>query len=124
MPARTTTEGLRILLIEDEPIVAVLAEDLLGAIGCTVVATAATVAEANKAIAEQRFDIAMVDINLGGEDGLIAADALKARQIPYLVTTGYDTRDSAHAHAAAPVLTKPYGLADMENALLRCVADA
>jgi CheY-like chemotaxis protein len=124
MTARTTTEGLRILLIEDEPIVAVLAEDLLDAIGCTVVTTAGSVADAEAAIASHSFDIAMVDINLGGEDGLIAADALKARQIPYLVTTGYDTRDSAHAHASAPVLTKPYSLADLEAALLRCVADA
>jgi CheY-like chemotaxis protein len=124
MTARTTTEGLRILLIEDEPIVAVLAEDLLDAIGCTVVTTAGSVADAEAAIASHSFDIAMVDINLGGEDGLIAADALKARQIPYLVTTGYDTRDSAHAHASAPVLTKHYSLADLEAALLRCVADA
>jgi CheY-like chemotaxis protein len=124
MTARTTTEGLRILLIEDEPIVAVLAEDLLDAIGCTVVTTAGSVADAEAAIALHSFDIAMVDINLGGEDGLIAADALKARQIPYLVTTGYDTRDSTHAHAAAPVLTKPYSLADLEAALLRCVTDA
>jgi CheY-like chemotaxis protein len=124
MMARTSTEGLRILLIEDEPIVAVLAEDLLDAIGCTVVATAGSVTEAQAAITAHTFDIAMVDINLGGEDGLVAADALKARDIPYLVTTGYDTRDSAHAHAAAPVLTKPYGLADLESALLRCVAEA
>lgn len=124
MTARTSIEGLRILLIEDEPIVAVLAEDLLDAIGCTVVATVASVAEANAAIASHRFDVAMVDINLGGEDGLMAADALKAREIPYLVTTGFDTRNSAHAHAAAPVLTKPYSLADLEAALLRCVAEA
>jgi CheY-like chemotaxis protein len=124
MTARTSTKGLRILLIEDEPIVAVLAEDLLDAIGCVVVATAATVAEAQAAIAAQSFDIAMVDIHLGKEDGLVAADTLKARHIPYLVTTGYDTRHSTHAHAAAPVLTKPYGLADLESALLRCVAKA
>ena len=122
MTVRTSAEGLRILLIEDEPIVAILAEELLDAIGCTVVATAGSVAEANGAIAAQSFDIAMVDIHLGDENGLAAADALKMRNIPYLVTTGYDTRDSAHAHAAAPVLTKPYGLADLESALLRCVA--
>ena len=124
MTARTTTKGLRILLIEDEPIVAVLAEDLLDAIGCIVVATAATVADAQAAIVMHDFDVAMVDIHLGSDDGLVAADTLKARQIPYLVTTGYDTRDSANAHASAPVLTKPYGIADLETALLRCVAGA
>lgn len=124
MTAKATIKGLRILLIEDEPIVAVLAEEMLTAIGCSVVTTAATVADAKKAIGAQSFDLAMVDIHLGDEDGLAAADALLARKIPYLVTTGYDTRDSAHAHAAAPVLTKPYGLADLERALLRCVAGA
>lgn len=124
MPTRTTIDGLRILLIEDEPIVAMLAEELLEVIGCTVVATAASVADAKAAIASHIFDLAMVDIHLGDEDGLVAADALKARRIPYLVTTGYDTRDSAHIHAAAPILTKPYGLAELERALLRCVAAA
>jgi CheY-like chemotaxis protein len=113
--------GLRILLIEDEPIVAVLAEDMLDAIGCVVASTVATVADARTAIASLSFDVAMIDINLDGEDGLTVADALRARGIAYVVTTGYDARGVAPGH---PVLSKPYALSDLESALLRCVGRA
>lgn len=113
----TSLTGLRILLIEDEPIVAVLAEDMLDAIGCVVAATIATVAEAQAAIASLSFDVAMVDLNLGGEDGLAVATALRDRNIPYVITTGYDAQGIAPDH---PVLSKPYALSDLESALLRC----
>ena len=116
--------GLRVLLIEDEPIVAVLAEDFLDAIGCVVAATVATVAEAHKAIAALNFDLAMVDINLDGEDGLQVADALCARKIPFLITTGYDARGVAPSHPDTIILSKPYALADLESAILRCTGRA
>ena len=114
--------GLRVLLVEDEPIVAMLAEDLLDAIGCVVAATVATVADAQAAIESLSFDIAVVDINLGGEDGLVVATTLSERGVPYLITTGYDGQGTAESHPAAIVLTKPYLLADLEAALERCVA--
>lgn len=126
MPSHDTTvrmndvAGLRILLIEDEPIVAVLAEDMLDAIGCVVVATVATVAEAQAAILSTGFDVAMIDINLDGEDGLLVADTLRAHGIAYLITTGYDMRGSTPRHPDAMILTKPYALADLESAILRC----
>jgi CheY-like chemotaxis protein len=109
--------GLRILLVEDEPIVAVLAEDMLDAIGCVVAATVASVAEAQAAIASVPFDVAMIDINLGGEDGLVVAQVLRDRGIAYLITTGYDAEGVAPGH---PVLSKPYALSDLESAILRC----
>ncbi len=118
----STLSGLRILLVEDEPIVAMLAEDMLDAIGCVVAATAATVAEAHAAIAAHSFDVAMVDINLDGEDGLVVAAALAERGIPCLITTGYDGQGAASGQPAAFVLTKPYLLADLESALAHCVA--
>jgi CheY-like chemotaxis protein len=117
----TDLTGLRILLIEDEPIVAVLAEDMLDAINCIVVGTVATVADAQTAIESILFDIAMVDINLDGADGLVIADTLRERGIPYLITTGYDAQAVAPGH---PVLTKPYGLSDLESAIMRCVGRA
>ena len=112
--------GLRILLVEDEPIVAVLAEDMLDAIGCIVAATVATVADAQAAIESLSFDIAMVDINLDGEDGLIVANALSQRGIPNLITTGYDMRSTAPGQPTSIILTKPYALSDLETALERC----
>ena len=113
--------SLRILLIEDEPIVAVLAEDMLDAIDCIVVATVATVADAQTAMTSIPFDLAMVDINLDGEDGLIIADTLRERGTPYLITTGYDAQAVAPGH---PVLAKPYALSDLESAIMRCAGRA
>ena len=113
--------GIRVLLVEDEPIVAVLAEDLLDSIGCVVAATVANVADAQAAISSLTFDVAMIDINLDGEDGLLVANALRNRGIPYLITTGYEARGAAPDHPNAPILTKPYALAELEAALCRCV---
>jgi CheY-like chemotaxis protein len=116
--------GIRVLLIEDEPIVAMLAEDMLESIGCTVVATATTVGNARSAITTTLFDVAMVDINLNGEDGLVVADALKAIAKPFVITTGYDARSVASRHPDAIVLTKPYALAELEVAVCRCAGRA
>ena len=113
--------GLRVLLVEDEPIVAMLAEDMLDAVGCVVAASVATVADAQVAIATLSFDIAMVDLNLDGDDGLVIAAALNEQGIPCLITTGYDGHGATRGQAAAVVLSKPYSLADLETALEQCV---
>jgi CheY-like chemotaxis protein len=113
--------GIRVLVVEDEPIVAMLAEDLLDSIGCVVAATAASVADAQVAIEAGGFDVVMLDVNLDGEDGLALAPLLKAHRIPYLITSGYGGEAMARTHPDAPVLAKPYGLADLEAALFRCV---
>jgi len=115
----TPAAGIRVLLVEDEPIVAVLVESLLDSIGCIVAATAASIAQAIAAIETHEFDVAMIDVNLGGEDGLVVADLLKAREIPYLITTGYDALDGAQGHADAPLLAKPYAITELENTLCR-----
>ncbi len=120
----SSLSGLRVLIVEDEPIVAMLAEDMLDAIGCVVAASVATVADAQAAISSLSFDIAMVDLNLDGDDGLLVAATLNERHIPCLITTGYDGQGAANGQPTATVLTKPYSLADLEAALVRCVARA
>ena len=113
--------GIRVLIVEDEPIVAMLAEDLLDSIGCIVAGTAATIAEAQRAIETILFDVALIDINLDGEDGLFVADALKARRIPYIITSGYGAEGLAPGHPDAPVLAKPYAIAALEAAICRSI---
>ena len=120
MSDNAPANGIRILLVEDEPIVAMLTEDQLENIGCVVIATVATIAEANAAIASLSFDIAMVDINLGEESGLEIARSLIARKIPYIVTSGYAAEALRRDHPTAPVLTKPYAIAELEGAISRC----
>lgn len=110
--------GLRILLVEDEPIIAMTAEDMLDALGCVVVATAATLDEAVAASAARDFDVAMLDINLNGVASLPLADTLKESGTPFIFTTGYGAQGTG-GHSDAPLVTKPYRITDIEDALAR-----
>jgi CheY-like chemotaxis protein len=114
-------QGLRILLVEDEPIIAMTAEDMLDALGCTVVASAATLEDALAAAAAGGFDLAMLDINLNGVASLGVADALKAAGTPFIFTTGYGAEGSGN-HRDVPLVTKPYRLTDLQDALAGAVA--
>jgi CheY-like chemotaxis protein len=115
------TAATRVLIIEDEPIVAMLAEDMLESIGCEIAGIAASAAEARAAIEAMSFDLVMLDINLDGEDGLAIADILKARGIPFVITSGYAAQGLAQHHPDAPVLAKPYAIAALEAAINRCI---
>ena len=117
-----TAAATRVLIIEDEPIVAMLAEDMLDSIGCIVAGVAATAAQARVAIETVGFDVAMLDINLDGEDGLAIAAILQARGIPFVIASGYAAQGLALGHADAPVLAKPYAIAALEAAIKRCVS--
>lgn len=112
--------GLRVLLVEDEPIIAMTAEDMLQAIGCTVAASAQTLAEALAAAARGGFDVAMLDINLNGEASLPVADWLKAVGTPFIFSTGYGA-EGCGPHRDVPLVTKPYRAIDLERALARAI---
>ena len=113
--------GTRVLLVEDEPIIAMTAEDMLEAIGCEVVATAATVGEAMAAAARGGFDVAMLDINLDGAVSLPVAETLKATRTPFIFTTGYGV-GGCGGHSDVPLVSKPYQIADLERALASALA--
>ncbi|HEY0012993.1 MAG TPA: response regulator [Allosphingosinicella sp.] len=119
--AGSGVQGLNILLVEDEPIIAMTAEDMLDALGCRVVASASTLAEALAATARGGFDLAMLDINLNGVASLDVADALKAAGTPFIFTTGYGAEGSGN-HGDVPLVTKPYRLNDLEEALTAAVS--
>ena len=107
---------MRILIVEDEALIAMLAEDMLGDCDCTVAGVAATAAEALTAIEAGGFDAAMLDVQLAEGTSMAVATALKARGIPFLFTTGgADGIDAAHRDV--PLMPKPYSLADLEAAL-------
>ena len=112
--------GTRVLLVEDEPIIAMTAEDMLDALGCAVVASAATLGEALGASARGGFDVAVLDINLNGVASLPVADALKEAGLPFIFTTGYGA-GGCGGHDDVPLVAKPYRLSDLEAALARAL---
>lgn len=106
----------RILVVEDEAIVAMALEDMLLSLGYQVVGPAARLADALALAEASEMDGAILDVNLDGQLSHEVADRLRARGVPVLFATGYGHGLSA-SHADTPVLTKPYRIDDLERAL-------
>lgn len=113
--------GLKVLLVEDEAIIAMTAEDMLEDLGCEVAATATSLAEALAAVRAGDFDVALLDINLNGETSLDVAAALRASGKPFVFTTGYGSAGRSEAYRDVPLVTKPYQIADLAEAIGRAV---
>lgn len=112
-----TLTGLRVLVVEDEVLVAMLLEDMLSDFGCSVVGPAPTIAEALPLATEADIDVAVLDLNLGGQPVYPVADALRARGLPYVFASGYGAGNLDEAHRDAPMLQKPFRQADLEKVL-------
>ena len=104
----TLLTGRRVLVVEDEMLVLMLIEDMLGELGCESVTAAATVDQALAMIDAQCFDAALLDLNLNGNKGHAVADALAARGVPFVFSTGYSDNDMAGGHRDRPLLKKPF----------------
>lgn len=109
--------GLRILLVEDEAMIAMLVEDMLLDSGATVVGPASGVRAALDAIAANEIDGALLDVNLGGEQSFEVADALASKSIPFVFVTGYGGAGVRDRYPNAPTLQKPFVTSDLERAL-------
>ena len=99
--------GLKILVVEDEPLLAMTLKDVLTASGCTVVGPASTVKLGMRLIEKEAVDGAILDVNLRGEMVFPLADTLAERSIPFVYVTGYSNLLRACNHGR-PVLQKPY----------------
>ena len=118
--------GRRVLLVEDESLVAMLAEDMLTDLGCEVV-TAMRLEQAMAFAKAERFDLAVLDVNLGNARSYPVADVLFERCTPFLFATGYGRQGLEPAYQAVPVLQKPYQSEPLEHLLIRlltCEASA
>lgn len=107
----------RILVVEDEVLVAQLLADQLEDLGCEVVGPAGRVSEALEVLAAEAVDAAVLDVNIAGEKVFPVADALAARGVPFVFATAYGALGVAPRHADRAVLDKPYHDRDLEHAL-------
>ncbi len=108
----------RILIVEDEPLIAMMLEDFLDALGHRVVGTADSTAAALPIVAEGGLDVAILDINLrGGEKSWPIADALAKAGIPFMLASGGTTDGVAEPHRNRPMLTKPFTMDGVSKAL-------
>jgi CheY-like chemotaxis protein len=117
LETRVATRPRRILVVEDEVMVRMLIEDMLGELGHTVAAVAGRLDEAMQAAESAEFDLAILDVNLGGEAISPVADALSARGTPFLFVTGYAEGGVPAAHRDRLVLKKPFQLENLKDIL-------
>lgn len=110
-------EGLRILLIEDEVVIAMTAEDMLEEIGCVVSAQATTFNDATTHAAKGDFDLALLDINLNGIMSLPVARMLREAGKPFIFTTGYGNAGLDTEFSDVVVVSKPYTIRALADAI-------
>jgi DNA-binding response OmpR family regulator len=99
--------GRRLLLVEDELMVAMALEDALAEAGLVIVGPVARVNRAVALAQEQAVDVALLDINLAGERVFPVADVLAAKGVPFLFLTGYSKSSLPPEYSSRPVLSKP-----------------
>lgn len=107
--------GLTILVLEDEPIIAMALEDHLEVAGAFPV-VAATLAQAHEAIAAQAIDAAILDVNVHGQKSYPVAESLTAMGTPFVFASGYGDTLHQGAFPGTPTVTKPYDLAALRHA--------
>lgn len=103
--------GKRVLIVEDEFLVAAMLEDELIDRGATVVGPAASLAEGMRLVERGGFDLAVIDWNLDGEHSTPIAEALSEAGIPFVISTGYGIVPTEFA--GHPLLAKPYDPCDL-----------
>jgi DNA-binding response OmpR family regulator len=109
--------GRRILVIEDEVLIGMLLEDMLTDLGYEIVGTASRVEEAKALAAAADCDLAILDVNLNGQEVYPVAEILAARGIAFLFATGYGERGLPAAFQGRPTLQKPFQIEMLQEQL-------
>jgi CheY-like chemotaxis protein len=110
-------EGLRVLVVEDEMMVSMLIEDMLGDLGCQVVGPASRLDEALALAEASELDCAVLDVNLGGQPIFPLADLLRKKGAPFAFATGYGDAGLRDVDRGSPVLQKPFREGDLARIL-------
>ena len=114
--------GRRVLVVEDEMMVGMMTEDMVAQLGCESVIGAASVDQALTPIDAEVFDVALLDMNLSGNKSFPVADALAARGVPFVFSTGYSGQDMRDGYRDRPMLKKPFHLEELAGVLTRLLS--
>lgn len=115
--------GLRILLVQDDSVMAMVIEDMLSELGCVVVDVASAVAQALESVGGGGVDAAILDASVDGESVSPVADALTAREVPFVFTTGAEPAPLAR-YPRSRILAKPYDSDSLARTLAGCCREA
>lgn len=115
------TAPQRVLIVEDEVLVGMVLEDMLDMLGHKVIANCASLADAEGAVSTGDYDLAIVDVHVGGDPVFPLADAISAAGKPLIFATGSSSGSLPERFRMAIVLEKPYAFAAVEAAVAALV---
>jgi CheY-like chemotaxis protein len=101
-------EGRSILIVEDEPLIAMMLEDFLDSLGHTIRASCDSVQSALSEVEKGGFDLAILDVNLKGENVWPVASLLRSRNVPFVLATGGHVDPPPKEFDNVPLIEKPY----------------
>lgn len=119
MTSQAERTSLRVLVVEDESLIAFELSDLLEDLGHQVVGMAAAPDQALRLIRDMagKIDAAMVDANLAGQSSATVIEALRQADIPFAITSGYDQEELAALGVCGVQIVKPYTRGDIHRTL-------
>lgn len=116
-------QGRRVLVIEDESLVAMLLETILEDMGCAVVGPESNIDDGlTAATTEGGLDAALLDVNVAGREVFPVAEALKARGVPFVFSTGYGEAGLPEHWRGYPTIQKPFTEGAIRDALMKAMS--
>jgi PAS domain S-box-containing protein len=120
----TSISGKRILVVDDEPLIAMDIVSILEEEGCKIVGPASTLQKAMELVEAGNADAALLDANLAGEPVDTLAAALTRRQVPFSFVSGYGPESLPEAFSHATLIKKPFQRQELIEAVRRMVLDS
>jgi len=118
---RAPGEPIRLLLVEDEALIALMLEDMVEGMGCAVTGLAPRVALGVAMADSGNFDVAILDVNVAGENVEPVAERLASRGVPFIFATGYGEAGVPLRYRDRPVVSKPFRSDQLEAAIQKAV---
>lgn len=112
----------RVLVVEDEYLIRMLLEDMLADLGYELAAAVGTIAEASEHAATGDFNLAVLDVNLDGQEIFPVADILAKRGLPFVFVTGYGEGGLPETYRGRPALQKPFQAEQLQATLAGLLA--
>jgi CheY-like chemotaxis protein len=118
---RGVLQGKKVLIVEDEALITMLFEDILEDLACQVVGPAMNVRQALELAQSAEIDVAILDVNLGGESSFPVAALLRSREVPLVFSSGYGSQGLPPEWQDRPTLPKPFTSDEVADMLSRLV---